>query len=234
MEIILPLLKIAFSIAAGLLAGSSIIYTYNRIPAKWLCDYNQEPDRGMWGERIKRKPWFAVFVLIFTAASLKLLDQGILYTIAGIIALWLLLQIGMADMKYRIIPDQYVIALAVTALGFIPFHSSRLSSLYGLIAGGGCILFMGLIGWLIFKKESIGFGDIKLFAAIGLLSGLKGVIVILIISIFSSAIVFAAGLALRKIKYGEEQPLGPFISAAAALYILFSKELLMLVEIYTG
>ncbi len=188
----------------------------------------------MWGERIKRKPWFVVFVLIFTAASLKLLEQGILYTIAGVIALWLLLQIGMADMKYRIIPDQYVIALAVSALGFIPFHSSHLSPLYGLIAGGGCILLMGFIGRLIFRKEAIGFGDVKLFAAIGLLSGLKGVIVILIISVFSSAIVFASGLVLRKIKYGEEQPLGPFISSAAALYILFSKELLMLADIYMG
>jgi len=232
MEIILPLLKIAFSIAAGLLAGSSIIYTYNRIPAKWLCDYNQEPDRGMWGERIKRKPWFAVFVLIFTAASLKLLDQGMLYTIAGIAALWLLLQIGMADMKYGIIPDQFVIALAVTALGFIPFHSTRLSPLIGAIAGGGCILLIGLIGWLIFRKEAIGFGDVKLFAAIGLVSGLKGIVIILLFTIFSSAVIFAAGLILGKIRYGEEQPLGPFISASTAIYVLFRSEMLILMEFY--
>ena len=35
-----------------------------------------------------------------------------------------------------------------------------------------------------------------------------------------------------KIKSGEEQPLGPFIAASAALYILFQPELTMLADLY--
>lgn len=226
------LIKIVMFAAAGILAGFSAVYTFNRIPAKWLCDYNQKPDPGMWGERIKKRPWTMVFILVFTASSVKLLEQGILYAIPGIIALWLLLQIGIADMKYRIIPDQFVIALAVTAFGFIPFHSSYQSQLIGALVGGGSILLMGVLGKLLYRKEAMGFGDVKLFAAIGLLLGLKGVVIVLILTAFSSALVFGAGLINGKIKIGEEQPLGPFIAASASLYILFQPELAALADLY--
>ena len=226
------LIKIALAIAAGILAGFSAVYTFNRIPAKWLCDYNQTPDPGMWGERIKRSPWTMVFMLVFTASSVKLLEQGFLYAIPGLAALWLLLQIGIADKKYRIIPDQFIFALAVTAFGFIPFHSSYQSQLIGALVGGGSILLMGIIGKLLFKKEAMGFGDVKLFAAIGLLLGLKGVVIILILTSFSSAFVFGAGLINGKIKIGEEQPLGPFIAASTTLYILFRPELTALADFY--
>jgi leader peptidase (prepilin peptidase)/N-methyltransferase len=49
---------------------------------------------------------------------------------------------------------------------------------------------MGIAGKLIYKKEAMGFGDVKLFAAIGLLLGFKGVVVTLILTVFSSAFVF--------------------------------------------
>ena len=228
------LIKIIISIAVGLIAGLSTIYTFNRIPAKWLCDYHQKPDHGMWGERIGKRPWTIVFALVFTACSLKLESQGLLYSIPGIIAIWLLLQIGIADRKYMIIPDQFVIALAVTAFGFIPFHYSYQSQLIGAMVGGGSILFVGIIGKLLFRKESMGFGDVKLFAAAGLLCGFKGVVIILLITIFSSAFVFGIGLLTGKIRSGDEQPLGPFIAASTALYILFQSELVTMADIYLG
>ncbi len=232
METIILLSKILTSIAAGMFAGYITVYAFNRIPAKWLCDYNQEPDKEMWGERIKKRPWTVVFMLVFTASSLKLLDMGFLYGIAGIAALWLLLQIGISDKKYMIIPDQFVIALAVTALGFIPFHSSYLSQIFGALIGGGSLLMIGIAGRLLFRKETMGFGDVKFFSAIGLISGLKGLFIIFILTIFSSAFVFGIGLLSGKIKSGDQQPLGPFIAASTALYILFHQELVQLAELY--
>lgn len=228
------LIHIIFSVTAGVLASVSAIYTFNRIPARWLCDYDQKPEPGMWGERIKKKPWTIVFILVFTAASLKLLEQGFLYAVPAMAALWLLLQIGMADRKYMIIPDQFVIALAVTAFGFIPIHDSFQTQLIGALAGGGSIFLMGAAGRLLFRKESMGFGDVKLLAAVGLMTGLKGVVIILILTVFSSALVFGIGLLTGKIKAGEHQPLGPFIAASASLYFLFLSELTTLADIYTG
>jgi leader peptidase (prepilin peptidase) / N-methyltransferase len=225
MDTITILTGIVISAAAGFLAGPGAIYTFNRIPARWLCDYNQKPDPGMWDERIRKKPWTVVFILVFFASSLKLMTLGYLYEIPGIVALWLLLLIGLADKKYRIIPDQLVIALAVTAFGLIPFHSSFQTQLLGALIGGGSILLMGIIGSLLFRKEAMGFGDVKLFAAAGLLLGCEGTVVALILTVFSSALVFGAGLMTGKMKPGEEQPLGPFIAASVSLYLLFQPEL---------
>jgi leader peptidase (prepilin peptidase) / N-methyltransferase len=223
---------IIVSVLVGLIAGFSTIYIFNRIPAKWLCDYKEEPNKEMWGERIKERPWKIVFILVFMGAALKLMDQGILYQIAGMLALWLLLQIGIADKKYMIIPDQFVIALAVTALGFIPFQSSYLSPLYGALIGGGSLLFIGILGQFILKKEAMGFGDVKLLTAIGLLAGIKGSIIILILTVLSSGVVLGIQFLIGAIKRGEEQPLGPFIAASTAAYILFQKEILILADWY--
>jgi len=226
------IIQIVISIAVGLIAGLLTIYVFNRIPAKWLCDYHQKPSCEMWGERIKKKPWAVVFSLVFIACSLKLLEHGLLYSIPGIIALWILLQIGIADWKYKIIPDEFVIALAVTALGFIPFQTSFPSQLIGALTGGGSILLMGLTGKLIFRKDSMGFGDVKLFTAVGLMCGLKGVVIVLLLTIFSSAFVFGIGLLTGKLKAGQSQPLGPFIAASTALYILFYSELIAFADFF--
>ncbi|NLP30271.1 MAG: prepilin peptidase [Clostridiales bacterium] len=232
MDTIEIIISTIFSIAIGLFAGLTVIYIFNRIPAKWLCDYDEEPDKGMWGERIKKKPWQIVFALVFVAISVKLMYQGYQYQIAGLIAIWLLLQIGIADKKYMIIPDQFVIALAVTALGFIYYHPTFLSPLYGALIGGGSLLLIGIIGKLILKKEAMGFGDVKLMCAVGLISGIKGTLVILVLTIISSGLIFGIGLLLRLVKRDEEQPLGPFISASAALYLLFIDELNLAADFY--
>ncbi|MBR0600411.1 prepilin peptidase [Sinanaerobacter chloroacetimidivorans] len=232
MDTTVMILEIILCVTAGIVAGLSAIYVFNRIPAKWLCDYNEEPEKGMWGERIKKRPWNAVFTLVFAAASVKMLDQGFLYVIAGLLALWLLLQIGMADKLYLIIPDQFIIALAVTALGFIPFQPDFLAPLYGALLGGGCLLLMGIVGKILFKKEAMGFGDVKLLAAIGLISGIRGTVFILLITIFLSGFVFGILLILKKIKPTDSQPLGPFIAAAAAFYLIFLRELTWFSDLY--
>ena len=228
------LINIVISIAAGLIAGPAVIYTFNRIPAKWLCDYGQEPESGMWGERIAKKPWTVVFVLVFTAASLKMMTLGYLYAIPGLAAIWLLLLIGMADQKYQIIPDQLVIALAATAFGFVSYHTSFRTQLIGALIGGGSILLMGIIGSFILRKEAMGFGDVKLFAAAGMLLGIRGSVIAVLLTVFSSALVFGIGMMIGRIKVGEAQPLGPFIAASASLYLLFLPELSALADLYLG
>jgi len=226
------IIGLVLSILAGIFAGFSTIYVFNRIPAKWLCDYGQEPDKEMWGVRIKQRPWTVIFTLVFIVSSIKLMDQGAVYSIVGMLALWLLLQIGIADKMYMIIPDQYVIALAITALGFIPFQVTYLSPLFGVLIGGGSILIIGLLGQLLFKKEAMGFGDVKLFAAIGLMSGTKGIIIILFMTFIISAIIYGIGLVARIIKSGDALPLGPFIAGSTAAYIIFNYEITTLVNIY--
>ncbi len=194
---------------------------FNRIPAAWLCDYNVEPDKGMWGSRIRNYPFDALFVLAFASASFKMLDEGFLYLPAGLAALWTLLIISISDIKYRIIPDQFVIVLAASGLGFIPFQSTMYSPLAGAVIGAGSALSVGIAGKLVFKKDTLGFGDIKLFGAIGLVAGFKGAVYILLFATFSSALIFVVRLVMQQIRLKDEQPVGPFIAAGTASYILF-------------
>lgn len=234
LEIVAEVIIILLFFVLGGVAGPLTIYAFNRIPAKWLCDYDEDPSVEMWGVRIKNRPWVWVFTVVFSAAAIKLLDHSVLYAIPGLVALWLLLQIGIADKMYTIIPDQHVVALGVAALGFIPFQTSFLSPLLGALVGGGSFLIIGMLGKLIYKKDVLGFGDIKLLSVLGLVCGLTGMLVVLFLTIAVSGLVFGIGLFRRKIKGTDQQPLGPFICAGAALYILFRKEILDLIYFYSG
>ncbi len=223
--------ELLLALLLGCIAGKSLIYVFNRIPAKWLCDYNETPSKEMWDERISKKKWEPVLMLLFSGVAVFLIGYGQLYFLAAMFALWLLLQIGIADKKYMVIPDQHVIALAVSAIGFASFHTSFYQPLIGALIGGGSFFLVGMIGLLFFKKETVGFGDVKLLLSIGLFAGIKGIILILLIAVFSSALIMGIGLLLHKFKRDEQQPLGPFLAAAAALYLLFPKELDLLFDL---
>ena len=232
------LYTIALMMAAlliGCIAGKMTVFAFNRIPAKWLCDYDVEPEKGMWGERIKKKPWETWLMFVFAGVSVFLMTTyGLLYYIPAIISIWLLLQIAIADKKYMIIPDQHVIALAVAALGFIPFQTSAYELLFGALIGGGSFFLIGLTAKLILKKDTLGFGDVKLLAAVGLFSGMRGIFLILLLTVFSSALFLGIGLLMRRFTKEQEQPLGPFIAASAVAYILFGKLLLIPLNWYLG
>lgn len=207
----------------GILAGNSAVVVFNRIPASWLCDYNEKPSEELLSrdtQRIKSVPWKAFFSMFFVLAAIKMAIVDCQYAIATLIALWLLLIISIADWKYMIIPDQFVILLAITAFGFIPFQQSILSPLWGALIGAGCILLVGIAGKLLFKKEALGFGDVKLLATVGLMTGPYGIVLILIGSSFFSCAVYCIGILRGTMKRADVQPLGPYIALATALYFL--------------
>ncbi len=221
MDVFFIVIRCVILVAAAVAAGWGVPYVFNRIPAKWLCDYDEEPDKEMWGARIRKHPWSWIFTFVFLGSAFGTWDMGPTYQTAALPALWLLLLTALADQKYRIIPDQFVVALAVTAIGFIPFQPDFLSPLYGALIGGGSLLLVGVIGRWIYRKDAMGFGDVKLMAAIGLFSGTKGIVIILILTIFSAGIIMGAGLVSGRLKRTDEQPLGPYIAASAAAFILF-------------
>ena len=217
-------LTVLLSISVGALAGCSAVTVFNRLPARWLCDYNETPGDELLlrCQRVKNLPWKAVFSAVLFFAFFQLTFQGLLYALLTLFVLWLLLVISMADKKYMIIPDQFVVLLVLSAFGFLPYHGSLLQPVLGALLGGGCMLLIGIFGKLLYKAEAIGFGDVKLFAAIGLITGPIGVSMILIISSFLSCAVFSIKLILKKITSRDVQPLGPYIALAYFFHELFS------------
>jgi leader peptidase (prepilin peptidase)/N-methyltransferase len=77
-----------------------------------------------------------------------------------------------ADARFLVIPDLYVVALLVLALGWVGW----LPALAGAALGGGLLL---AVRWLFLRLrgiEALGLGDVKLMAALGALAGVEGVL----------------------------------------------------------
>ena len=224
-ELMILLLKIAGAILIGLIGGNGAVYVFNRIPPSWLCDYGETPDPVKFPEgvqRVKSYPWKWVFSMVFVLISVWLLIADWLYAFPAIFAIWTLLELALADKLYMILPDQFILMLGISAIGFLPFHVNFLSPLLGALLGGGALLFVGILGKLIFKKESLGFGDVKLFAMLGLCVGPQGAAFLLIATSLWSALVYSWRLLRKKIKKGDYQPMADNIAFVSTIYLIFS------------
>lgn len=221
--IALMIVKLVIAVIVGVLAGHSVVYLFNRLPAHWLCDYGEEPSESLRDtsvQRIKGYPWKLVLSGLFICIGMHLIVYDWQFCVAGLVYSWALVMIFAADRKYGIIPDQFVLLTAASAMGFIPFHDSIMHQIYGVLIGAGVMLLSALLGKIIFRKETLGFGDVKLFAAIGLVLGTTGTVFVLVASALVSAVVFGFKLIKKKIKRNDMLPLGPYICGAGIFYVV--------------
>lgn len=216
------IIKVAASILVGTLAGFSAVYIFNKMPASWLCEYGEKPSEELADphiQRVKGYPWRWIYAAAFSCLLVRLTFFDVQFAAAGLFACWALLIIGLADLKYMIIPDQFVVMLALSAFGFIPFHDSFWQPVLGALIGGGVMLIAALLGGAAFKKEVMGFGDVKLFASLGIALGAKGTIIVLIGAALCSGVAAGIGLASGKYKRTDVMPLGPYICGWGIIYI---------------
>ena len=180
------------AIIVGIILGNSAVYLFNRIPGKWLCDYGQEPDEELLNptsQRVKSTPWKYYFSALFILIGIKVAIEDPIYAVIVLATCWLLLEMAIADLKYMIVPDQFIILLMVAAIGFVPHHQDGpMAGIWGAIAGFLIMLLIGILGKIMYRKDSLGGGDIKLFTALGLCFGVRGVLWIFVLSTFVTAI----------------------------------------------
>ena len=217
----LHIIMYAAVVAAGVLLGNGAVFVFNRLPASWLCDYGEVPaEDKLMRQRINSTPWKALFSVLLTVCGVWLAREDFLYALSVMIVLWILILISISDAKYMIIPDQCVIALAVCSFGFVNYHDKTLDMLYGALLGAGAMLAIALSGKLIAKGDALGFGDVKLMAALGFIAGFRGTALIIAGMSILSAMAFTVLLAMKKVKKNEGKPLAPYISAAALIYFV--------------
>ena len=131
--------------------------------------------------------------------------------IIALVLVSLLMIIIVSDLNYFIINDSILVIASIIILGVKYFDSGWMELLRSF--GGGVLLFsvmyiIMLLGNFIFKKESLGGGDVKLMFVAGLvLHPLLGVF-----SIFLSSFIALIPSAILYYKSGEHViPFGPFI-----------------------
>ena len=172
-------------------------------------------------QRVKSTPWKYLFSMFFIAIGLYMVQTDWIYTVTALAVSWILIELSIADIKYRIVPDQLVILLAVSAVGFIQYHTGWQDMLAGAALGLGIMAVTALLGRALYKREAVGGGDIRLFAALGLVLGTKGILFVYMISALLSGAHMVFLLAARKIKKNDTIPMVPYIAAAAIIYMVF-------------
>lgn len=141
------------------------------------------------------------------------------------------------DFEHYIIPDR--ISLGGVVLGVIlsflfPVLHSQLSlfsrlahwqallqSAYGILAGAGTLWLVAKVGRIIFKKDAMGMGDVKLLGAIGAFMGWRAVAFSIVVSSFVGSVVGIVLILLGGKEWQSKIPYGPYLALGALLWIFF-------------
>lgn len=237
------LLAASAAVCAALCFGEYALL--NKIPAKWLCDYGEKPDESLFAIRFNYKKSGAAFtaamicinilcVIVYAFSWYLLIAELIVYTMS---------LIALCDFKYAIIPDQFTIMLAVFSVAFACFDlfnnkffiSQWWQIFAGAAAGAAFLMIVNLLSKLLFKKEGMGFGDVKLTAAFGAALGLKYVLISMLAAVFVAFAYIVFAVAKSKIQKREMShyfPFGPFLCIGALCTLLFSAPINALINMY--
>ncbi len=145
------------------------------------------------------------------------------------------------DFEHRIIPDEISVGGTVAGVLFSAFipalhgidagtesvlfvHVKSLGlSLFGILVGGGSIYAMGVLGDFLFKKESMGGGDVKLMAMVGAFLGWKLAILTFFLAPFFGAVY---GIAEKIRTKDTAIAYGPFLVGGALISLFWGETII--------
>jgi leader peptidase (prepilin peptidase)/N-methyltransferase len=177
-----------------------------------------------------------LFASVFSTAN------GFQSAAIGCIFCSLLLLIAFIDMDTMEIYDAMVIGGMlcgiVLSIIFPSWQGEKLSlqaasdSVIGVCFGSGLALWIAMLGEMVFKREAIGGGDLKLMGMVGSFIGCKGSAFAIFGGCFIATAVAVPVIlifklcARRKIKIPREVPFAPFIAVGGIAYVLFGHRFL--------
>jgi leader peptidase (prepilin peptidase)/N-methyltransferase len=141
--------------------------------------------------------------------------------------LWLAAGVAMAilfayDAKWFLLPDSVVLTLAIIGLGIVGVSAAETQDIGGtLLAAVGAVGIIGGLYAILFavsKGRWVGFGDVKLGAALGLLLvDWQLAAVALFLANFIGCLIVLPLLATKKVKRTSHIPFGPMLIAGAVI-----------------
>ncbi|HUY79624.1 MAG TPA: A24 family peptidase [Ktedonobacterales bacterium] len=126
------------------------------------------------------------------------------------------------DLEHRLIFDVAIFPLGggLLALALLADRRALLALALGAaLAGGIFLLFYGL-GFLLYRQEAMGFGDVKLAALVGLIVGWPGITTALLATAIVGAIASMLLLAFSDISRRAFIPFGVFLAVGAVVGLL--------------
>jgi leader peptidase (prepilin peptidase)/N-methyltransferase len=175
---------------------------------------------------------YSVILLIIFEAIMFFLGNTYISYIYSILVATLMIVFSI-DYRFQLIPDEVHVVIGI--LGLINLFMNLnlwLTYLIGMVIGAGIFYGLSLLAVIIFKKEGMGFGDVKLMAALGFLFGIKNILVITLVSFFIGAIIGGLLLIINRKKADSYMPFGPFIVIATIIVIFINPN--DIIELYIG
>ena len=155
-------------------------------------------------------------------------------TLAALVLTWFLIALTFIDIDHQLLPDNMTLPLLWFGLvlslwaplgGAAPVPVDPRTSIIGALAGYLSLWSVYHLFRLLTGKEGMGYGDFKLFAALGAWLGWKMLLPIILIAAAVGAVVGIAVLALRGQQRSTPIAFGPFLAAAGWLMLMFGQEL---------
>jgi len=134
------------------------------------------------------------------------------------------------DIEHLIIPDRVSLGGIAAGLALSPLvpalHGAATplagltSAAIGAASGAGLLYGVSVLGKLIFRKDAMGLGDVKLLGAIGAFLGWRAVLFTVVVSSFAGAVAGLYFIVTRRKEWQSRIPYGPYLALAAAVWIL--------------
>ena len=161
----------------------------------------------------------AVLIVLFTPVGPLLVSRLMLGAI--LIVLFLI------DLEHQILPN--VITLPGIVIGFLfslITSPGPISSLTGIALGGGVLYAIAAGYYALRKEEGMGMGDVKMLAMIGAFLGWPAVVLTIILSSFSGALIGIAMMVFARADGKHALPFGTFLALAAFIAMLGGEPIL--------
>jgi leader peptidase (prepilin peptidase)/N-methyltransferase len=148
--------------------------------------------------------------------------------LAALILTWFLIALAVIDIDHQLLPDSLTLPLLWLGLtlslwgpqGGAPVPVDVRSSLGGAVAGYLSLWSVYHLFRLVTGKEGMGYGDFKLFAALGAWLGWQMLLPVILIAAVVGALVGIALLTLRRQSRATPIAFGPFLAAAGWLVLM--------------
>jgi leader peptidase (prepilin peptidase)/N-methyltransferase len=155
------------------------------------------------------------------------------YTAAALLLTWVLIALSGIDIDHQLLPDNMTLPLVWLGLllSLAPGSASiglpvdPRSSIIGAAAGYLSLWSVYHSFRLLTGKEGMGYGDFKLFAALGAWLGWQMLLPIILMAAFAGAVIGILMIAVRGRDRNIPIPFGPYLAVAGWIALLWGDEL---------
>jgi leader peptidase (prepilin peptidase)/N-methyltransferase len=221
------------------LAARDLIPLVSWLSTKGRCRYCQK--KIGWFEPLVEVGTALTFTAFayFWATTFGLSTAGIILLALWLAALTMLVILFVYDLKWFLLPDRVVFSLiglgvviyATGAIVTMDFGIAQVASLAGGVAVLGGTYF---VLWTVSKGRWVGFGDVKLGVALGiLLADWKLALLTLFLANLLGTLVVLPGLITRKLSRTTHVPFGPFLILGFFLSLVFGSGIIAAYQAFT-